>query len=872
MSENVIQTSFASGELAPSIFARTDLAAYHQGLATCRNFFVDYRSGVTSRPGSQFVLQCKSPGSRLIPFPVSVTTTYIVEFGDKYCRFINNGAPVLETPFGISNISQTAPASVSCTGNNFVAGDTVFITGAGGMTAINNRFFTVIAANSSSCTLADVNGNPIDASIFSAYTSGGTIARVYTISSPYAAADLQLIKFVQSVSVLYITHPNYPPYTLSFFAPTNWAFAQIQFGTTQQPPTSAAISINIAHTTDTWTTNYAYVVTAVDNQGQESLPSNVASGSATGNIATSPGTVTVTWTPPAGAAGGYNIYKAEISYTGAIPAGAAFGFLGIAQPGATSFIDSNISPDFATTPPVSNNNPFATAGNYPGCCGFFQQRLYLASTNNNQATFWASQPGAFTNFNFSDPIQASDFIQGTIVSTQLNSIRAMLPMPGGLIFLTGKAAFTLSTGQGANATQAVTPLNATIVPQAYNGSSDVPPIVVNEDILYVQAKGAIVRDLAYNIYAAIYTGTDISVKSNHLFYGRQIVQWAWAEEPFKTVWAVRDDGAMLSLAFMKEQQIIGWGRHDTQGHYLSVATVQEGSSDATYVIVERLLPDGSPVAWIERFATIDYTYGIEDSWQLDAATGNRYTLPQPGSNLVVISNSSGVVVATFTPVFTSASVGQVIRCGGGIFTITSYLSPTGVFVSQQRAISTLPFGTPSGSTVWSFTPGQWSLSTPAKQFWGFDYLIGQTINVLADGGVVNNLLVAPDGSITLPYAATKVVGGLGFQCQGQTMPLDLGEPTVQGKRKKISALNFKLANARGLKAGSSFNTLVYMKDLSLSGSLPLGQPQPLLSGDARVIIDPVWTVPGQVCFELDDPVPATILGIIPEYVIGDTPK
>ena len=92
---------------------------------------------------------------------------------------------------------------------------------------------------------------------------------------------------------------------------------------------------------------------------------------------------------------------------------------------------------------------------------------------------------------------------------------------------------------------------ATVMPQAYNGPSDVSPIVANEDILYIQAKGSIVRDLSYNIYAAIYTGTDISVRSNHLFFQHTLVQWAYAEEPFKIIWAVRDDGILLSLTYMK---------------------------------------------------------------------------------------------------------------------------------------------------------------------------------------------------------------------------------------------------------------------------------------------------------------------------------
>jgi hypothetical protein len=861
MSENVAQTSFSAGELAPSIYARTDLAAYHQGLAVCRNFFVDYRSGVSTRSGTAFVIQARQLGARLLPFSVSVTSTYILEFGDHYVRFINNGAPVLEAPFLISNIARSNPATVSATGNNFNIGDWVFITGVSGMLAIDNRY-AIVTGGGTNLILSDVNGNAIDSSAFNAYTGGGTISRVYTISSPYAAADLLLLKFVESVSVLYLTHPSYPPTTLSFIAPTNWIFTTIVFGTTIGSPSSVTVGVNIVTApVPTTLTTYQYSVTAIDATGQEGLPTLSNQITVNGNIATTAGTATITWPAVAGAVG-YNIYKAEISYSGTIPAGASFGFVGLTNGNSgTTFIDSNIAPDFSNSPPVTNNMPFASNNN-PSCVVFFQQRAWYASTTTQQATFWGSQPGAFNNFNQSDPIQDDDEITGTIVSTQLNSIRSMLPMPGGLIMLSGKAAFTLSSGQGANATLAVTPANATIVPQAYNGSSDVPPVVVNEDILYVQAKGAIVRDLSYNIYAAIYTGTDVSIRSNHLFFNHQILQWTWAEEPFKTVWSIRDDGIALALCFMKEQQISGWSRHDTQGLYKSVASVQEGQSDATYFIIQRFLPNGTAVEWIERQASRTFTYGVEDAWSVDAGTGNRDSLPAPAANLRISSATGSTTITASAAVFSLSSVGQVLRADGGIISITSYVSPTSVAGTVTKPLTTL---VPNLNIPAPVTSGSWTLSTPATQFWGFDYLIGQSISILADGGVVPAQVVAFDGSISLPAPATKVIGGLGYQCQGKTMPLDVGEPTVQGKRKKIGALNFKLADTRGLKAGRTFNTLVYLKEVSV-----LNTPAPLFSGDARVIIDPLWDVPGQICFQVDDPVPATVLGIIPEYVIGDS--
>ena len=44
----------------------------------------------------------------------------------------------------------------------------------------------------------------------------------------------------------------------------------------------------------------------------------------------------------------------------------------------------------------------------------------------------------------------------------------------------------------------------------------------------------------------------------------------------------------------------------------------------------------------------------------------------------------------------------------------------------------------------------------------------------------------------------------------------------------------------------------------------------MVTADARTIIDPSWDVPGQYCIKQPNPLPVTILGVIPEIEIGDT--
>ena len=73
MAFSIIQPSFAAGELSPSLYARVDLAKYHVGCAMARNFFVDYRGGVSTRPGTEFIAQANPSASGapiILPFEI----------------------------------------------------------------------------------------------------------------------------------------------------------------------------------------------------------------------------------------------------------------------------------------------------------------------------------------------------------------------------------------------------------------------------------------------------------------------------------------------------------------------------------------------------------------------------------------------------------------------------------------------------------------------------------------------------------------------------------------------------------------------------------------------------------------------------------
>jgi hypothetical protein len=107
---DTIQNSFASGEIAPSLFGRTDISQYANAAQTLENFLIRPYGSVISTPGTQFVSECKTGGStgivRLIEFIFSRTDSYVIEMGVGYFRFYTNGAIVVSpgtTPYEVAH-------------------------------------------------------------------------------------------------------------------------------------------------------------------------------------------------------------------------------------------------------------------------------------------------------------------------------------------------------------------------------------------------------------------------------------------------------------------------------------------------------------------------------------------------------------------------------------------------------------------------------------------------------------------------------------------------------------------------------------------------------------------------------------------------
>lgn len=605
--------------------------------------------------------------------------------------------------------------------------------------------------------------------------SGG--GGIYEVATPYAHTDIDAIVYLQDGDIMYLCHPDYPVHKISRLADDNWTITQVTFA----PTIVAPIAPTIVKPGDTSSetgykpTTYSYKVSAVSaDTGEESLPSPPVS--VVNDLSIKGGTNRVLWATVA-RADRYIVYRED---------GGVYGYIGGTS--GLSFDDKNITPDLADTPQMARN-PFDGPGKYPRCATFIEQRLGFASTKNDPRLVCLSQSVNYENFGYSQPSKASDAVTFRVKSRQVNEIRSMIALKG-LMLLTSGAEWVVS---GGSQSDAIAPSAIKIDNHGYRGSSRVQPIVVGNTVLFSQGVGDVVRDFSYDFATDRYDGRDLTILARHLFEGKSIKAWAYAQSPHSIAWVVLDDGSLVSLTYMREHDVWAWTRHESGPNnnavFEDVTVAREGREDVPYFVVRRTI-GGTPKRYIERLHSRFFAT-IEDAFFVD--------------------------------------------CG---------LTYTGA---------------------------------PTTRIIGLDHLNSETVVALADGNVVRNLTVGPVTGgigITLPNAASKVHVGLPMIAALETLDLDLGQVnglgTVQGRQKSVSGVTLRVEKTRGIfvgphDGGRESKGLVEYKQRQGEAWGEAIQPY---TGDVAITPQWDWNTHGSMWIKQFDPLPMTILAIMPDVTVG----
>jgi len=348
------------------------------------------------------------------------------------------------------------------------------------------------------------------------------------------------------------------------------------------------------------------------------------------------------------------------------------------------FRDENYEPDTAQTP-KKNWNPFAN-GNNPCSVAFHQQRMWLGGGSKNPATIYASRTGDYESFRKSMPLQDDDALEYVLASGSVDDVKWLVSFDSLLIGTAG-AEFKCAASKSA----AITPSDCQITVQSYWGSKDLQPLIIGQSIMHCQRAGSHVRDLYYTLESDGYAGNDLSVLSPQLVEGHSILQWCYQQSPNSTVWAVRDDGVLLSLTYMKEQNVFGWSRHVTDGKVKSVAVINGAEEDVIMLVVQRTI-NGATKYYLERMVPRfkDATQ-ITDAWYVDAGITLTPTADENGRRVVCsgLTHLAGKTVQ----VLADGSPEEHVVSSAGTFNLDFPASKAIVGLGYVSAMCPLPMET-----------------------------------------------------------------------------------------------------------------------------------------------------------------------------------
>ena len=660
-----IQTNFTAGELSPRLAGRVDIARYTNGAKRIENAYPLVHGGLLRSPGSRFVTPAKiaNKKTRLIPYIFSRTQAYILEFGDLYMCVYKDGAQVVSsgvTPYEIvTTITEAMLFEV-----DYVQGaDSMFLAHSSIPTQrlqrFDHNFWMMQNAPFITTPFDELGLRPTTIATLSAATVGA--GRTFTAgAATFLNSDVGRV-IVSGAGVATITgHTSATIVTAtitSAFSSTSlasglWAV----LGSPQSVVTPSAVEpIGAPIALDSGKVGslaLAKAITKMDLSGTTVTATSVAHGYANDDLVviagcqpnqyngtfkikgvvadtfqyyievkaaprggtslkdpTSYGTVTK---QTLGAA--LNTWRAEdVGKYVKINRGLVLITSYVSPTLVNGTIQADLDADVAALPNSWSleSSVWNPTDGYPKTVSLFKQRLLAAGSPAYPQAVWGSRIGEYLNFELG--LNDDDALSFTISSDQANPI-VHLAQIRVMVALTFGGEFTLYGG----VEKAITPTNIQIENHSVFGCNSVRPVRIGNELFFVQRADRKIRAMAYRFDNDAYSAPDISVLSEHIT-APGIVDMAYQQEPESVLWCVRADGQMASLTIDRDQDVIGWARHITDGFYESVAVIPVTGGEELWAVVRRII-NGAIVRYVERFDPTFYSHSCIQGTSAGGAT------------------------------------------------------------------------------------------------------------------------------------------------------------------------------------------------------------------------------------------------------------
>ena len=495
---------------------------------------------------------------------------------------------------------------------------------------------------------------------------------------------------------------------------------------------------------------------------------------------------------------------------------------------------------------------FSAYRGYPVACGFHEGRLWYAKDQ----YFYGSVMFAYDDFAIGS--NDADAVVFEIASNEANVIRWISTGSKTLQLGTSGGSFSAFGGSGVP----ITASTINVQKDTNYGVANILPKRISSYLYYVQRNLYQVRELLYNFYIDSQTSSDMNDLADHMLRdGGGAVDMDHQQSPNDRLWCVRKDGQLAVLTRNAEQQVKGWCRRIAgstamgPGKFEAICILQQDQDDdEIWVVVNRNI-NGVNKRYVEYFSSEFFDYSWEPV-RLDCSLtyDNPVTITQvlPANPILITAPLHGFAEGdqvridnVFGTTELNENIYYISNVGQNTFNL---MDDKGNFID--------------GSAFGAYLSGG-QVRKMVQTFSGLDHLEGETVSVLADGGVpsAQQTFVVTNGSITLKHKAAVVHVGLPYKGTLRFLKQSGGAQVGQTKMRRIYLSTIRIFKSLGFKIGQDENNL---KQISFAtpNKPPLGRAPELVTGDVEEFFEAWWDKEAEVVIIQDQPLPLMILAAV----------
>jgi hypothetical protein len=436
----------------------------------------------------------------------------------------------------------------------------------------------------------------------------------------------------------------------------------------------------------------------------------------------------------------------------------------------------------------------------------------------------------------------------------------------------------------------LTPRTCVVRPSTFRGSPRRSPVQIDSQVLFIHRNRRELYELKYDVVKDNFSAKNLmllaeDVPDSDVNGVGGIQHISYQASPDSVIWMVHGDGSLISMTYEPDQKVIGVAPHRIGLEGVTVqdiAIIQNPDATANEMwFLLRLKLDGTTEQYV---CYMDKQYRPALSYEQASNEEKVRALDEAYFVDIGLKYDDPKLLASFTKdvegVFTSTSHGfsdddnvkfRVPQGPDELKLLSAIVSDATTHTFKLKDSG----GNYIDTTDWADLgevpdPSITNMNSPLVRkeittITGLDHLEGLVVQVLADGAVHPDRTVA-SGSITLQRRASIVVVGLGYLYKGQTQRFIGGAKlgTDQGQPTNIDHVAMVLHNTMGGEFGIGNGIERPLEPLIFrEGSGNMNQSPPLFTGEKVVPTEGGWDVDATVYFENTQPLPMTVLAVMP---------